>query len=474
MACCNKGPGYATPEDAMKNGPREEILYIPCTMPPDCKSKRSDYLATINVNPESSDFCKVIHRMYLPYVGDELHHTGWNACSSCHGDPSMSRNRLILPGLYSDRVYVVDVGTDKTAPRIHKIVEPDDVHGAGLSAPHTTHCLANGKVMISCIGNENGDQKGGFCILNGETFEVESSWWKDYAPYGYDFWYQPKFNVMISTSFGNMNYIKKGFNPADVQSGQYGNSLYIWDWEKHTLKQEIDLGAEGALPLEIRFLHNPDKPEGFVGSALGSSIYRFFRNDNDSWSAEKVIDVPNKTVDGWALPEMPSLITDIIISLDDRFLYFGNWLHGDLRQYDITDTKNPKLVGQLWIGGSICQGGEVKVTKDSERKDQPEKATIKGKIINGGPQMLQLSLDGKRLYMTTSLLSTWDAQFYPDLVKKGAMLLQVDVNTETGGLSLNQDFLVDFGQEPGGAVLAHEIRYPGGDCTSDIWLSKEK
>ena len=53
------------------------------------------------------------------------------------------------------------------------------------------------------------------------------------------------------------------------------------------------------------------------------------------------------------------------------------------------------------------------------------------------------------------------------------MLLQIDVDTEKGGLTLNDNFLVDFGDEPGGPVLAHEIRYPGGDCTSDIWLSKK-
>lgn len=41
------------------------------------------------------------------------------------------------------------------------------------------------------------------------------------------------------------------------------------------------------------------------------------------------------------------LITDIVISLDDKYLYFSNWLHGDIRQYDISDTKNPKLVGQV-------------------------------------------------------------------------------------------------------------------------------
>ena len=47
------------------------------------------------------------------------------------------------------------------------------------------------------------------------------------------------------------------------------------------------------------------------------------------------------------------LITDILISLDDKYLHFGNWLHGNLRQYDITDTKNPKLVGQ--VGRSLSK-----------------------------------------------------------------------------------------------------------------------
>ena len=58
--------------------------------------------------------------------------------------------------------------------------------------------------------------------------------------------------------------------------------------------------------------------------------------------------------------------------------------------------------------------------------------------------------------------------FSPD--RYGSFLLQIDVDTEKGGLTLNQDFTVDFGKEPEGAALAHEIRYPGGDCTSDIWI----
>lgn len=43
--------------------------------------------------------------------------------------------------------------------------------------------------------------------------------------------------------------------------------------------------------------------------------------------------------------------------------------------------------------------------------------TVRGNPVYGGSQMLQLSLDGKRLYSTTSLYSVWDKQFYPDLVK---------------------------------------------------------
>ncbi len=65
------------------------------------------------------------------------------------------------------------------------------------------------------------------------------------------------------------------------------------------------------------------------------------------WDTKKVIDIPDKKVEGWALPSMPGLITDCLLSLDDRFIFFANWLHGDVRQYDITDRTNPKLVGQV-------------------------------------------------------------------------------------------------------------------------------
>ena len=83
--------------------------------------------------------------------------------------------------------------------------------------------------------------------------------------------------------------------------------------------------------------------------------------------------------------------------------------------------------------------------------------------------MLQLSLDGKRLYVTDSLFSSWDNQFYPTIAKAGSLMLQLDADTEKGGLKLNERFLVDFGKEPEGPARAHEIRFPAGDSTSDVW-----
>ncbi|NXW09005.1 SBP1 oxidase, partial [Fregetta grallaria] len=471
--CGACGPGYATPLDAMKGKycPREEIVYLPCIYR-NTGIEKPDYLATVDVDPKSPRYCQVIHRLPMPNLKDELHHSGWNACSSCFGDATKRRNRLILPSLISSRIYVVDVGTDLRAPRIHKVVEPVELFWKGnVANPHTAHCLGSGDILISCLGDPSGNGKGGFILLDGETFEVKGNWenGEKVPPLGYDFWYQPRHNVLMSTEWGVPKVLADGFNPPDVERGLYGRRINVWDWSTHTYIQAIDLGKD-SIPLEVRFLHNPDAAEGFVGCALSGAVHRFYKTEKGDWAAEKVIEVPSKKVQGWLLPDMPGLITDILISLDDRFLYFSNWLHGDIRQYDISNTRKPKLVGQVFLGGSITKGGPVTVVEDKELQCQPEPFVIKGKRVPGGPQMIQLSLDGKRLYVTSSLYSGWDKQFYPDLVKEGSVMLQIDVDTERGGLKVNKNFLVDFGKEPDGPVLAHEIRYPGGDSTSDIWM----
>jgi len=473
MATCGGcGPGYATPRDAFYSGSREKLVYLPCIIE---DKTRPDYLATVDTDPDSPTYSQVISRLHFPYLGDEIHHTGWNACSSCYDDPTRSRSRLIVPALGSDRIYIVDVKTDPNNPKLDKIIEPWEMHAYGVATPHTTHCLADGDVMISTLSDgprKNG--KGSFVLLDGKTFKPKGTWPRgkeDVADYGYDFWYQPYHNVMISTEWGHPRCFFKGLDMNDVMKGNYGTHLNVYNWTTRKLEQKIDLGEEGLMPLEIRFLHDPKAAVGFVGCALYANMFRIYKTDKGDWAAEKVIDIPNKKVEGWIMPEMPGVMTDILISMDDRFLYFSNWLHGDIRQYDITDTRNPKLTGQVFFGGSIQAGGPVTVVGDKELSVQPQARYARGKRIEGSPQMLQLSLDGKRLYVTTSLFSPWDKQFYPEMVNKGSMMFILDIDTENGGMQMNNDFCVDFGAEPDGPALAHEVRYPGGDCTSDIYVA---
>lgn len=48
-----------------------------------------------------------------------------------------------------------------------------------------------------------------------------------------------------------------------------------------------------------------------------------------------------------AMDELPPLSTDCLISLDDRFLYFSNWLRGDICQYDVTNPDEPRLAAKV-------------------------------------------------------------------------------------------------------------------------------
>lgn len=256
---------------------------------------------------------------------------------------------------------------------------------------------------------------------------------------------------MVSSELAAPRTYAGGFQLEDVAAGLYGQRVTFWGWRERKVTQTFDLGDEGLVPLEVRFLHDPDSTHGYVGAALSSSLWHWHK-PNGRWEVSKVVQMEPLEVEGWPFP-VPPLTVDLLLSLDDRFLYLSNWLHGDVRQYDVTDPASPRLVGRAWLGGVLGRSPEVRGTR-----------------LRGGPQMLQLSLDGKRLYVTNSLLSSWDDQFYPEIGRQGSHMVRLDVDTEVGGLTLAQDFFVDFGAEPGGPARAHEMRYPGGDATSDIWV----
>lgn len=439
---------YASPAEAMRS-PREPLAYVVATYA-GTPIRQPDYLATIDLDPSSKTYSQVIHRLPMPQVGDELHHFGWNACSSCHGQ--RERRYLVIPGLVSSRIHIVDVA-DPRQPKLHKVIEPDEIiRTTKLTAPHTVHCLPDGRIMLSMLGNEKGDGPGGFLLLD-EHFKIAGHWEASAQGmnYNYDFWYQPRKNVMVSSEWAAPNTTRPGFKLEDVQAGKYGHHVHFWDWKERKIAQSLDLGEKGLIPLEVRWHHNPDSSHGFVGAALASTMWHWRQGTDRRWQIAKVIEVESQDVKGWPFP-VPGLITDLVLSLDDRWLYFSNWLHGDVRQYDVRDPAHPKLTGQVWLGGVLGKSQEFRRQK-----------------LNGGPQMLQLSLDGRRLYVTNSLFSSWDDQFYPAIARQGSYLVQLDCDRDRGGMKLNEKLFIDFGKEPQGSVRAHEIRFPGGDCTSDVW-----
>jgi methanethiol oxidase len=432
---------YASPQEAL-HAPPEEFLYLAC-LHEGTGVDRPDFLAVV----DAADG-RIVHETPMPNVGDELHHFGWNRCSSaCHGP---DRSHLIVPGFRSSRIHVLNVADDPRRPVIERVIEREElVAKTGYTRPHTVHCMPGDNIVVSMLGDAEGNGAGGFAVLDAKTFEVKGRW-ENGGPHpglGYDFWYQPRKNVLVSSEFGEPNAYETGFDVEDVTAGRYGQRLHFWNLAERRLEQTLDLGENGLIPLEVRWLHDPDSDEGFVGATLAGKILRFERS-NGGFRAEPVIEVDNVELEGWPLPGgVPGLITDVVVSMDDRFLYLSNWLHGDVRQYDVSDPANPRLTGRLWLGGLLG------------------KPSDSGRDLSGGPQMLQLSLDGRRLYVTNSLYSTWDDQFYPGL---RSWLLRVDCAPE-GGMEIDAGFFVDLHDRPSGPARAHEVRLQGGDCTTEIF-----
>ena len=443
------GPGYASPQEALRQPP-EEVIYVACLYA-GAGIEEPDFIAVVDVNPESETYGEIVHRAPMPNVGDELHHYGWNVCSSaCHSN--LRRDALIVPGFRSSRIHILDA-SDPRRPEVAKVIEPAEVvEKTGYTGPHTVHCMPGDMVTVSMLGDANGDGPGGFAVLDAKDFSVLGRWERDRGPQElmYDFWYQPRAGTLVSSEWAVPNTFRDGFDPADVAAGRYGRRLHFWDLERRANVQTVDLGEEGLIPLEIRWQHDPDSVQGFVGATLSSNIVRFAREDG-AWGAGKVIDVANEELEGWPLEGgVPGLITDLVLSMDDRDLFFSNWLHGDLRHYDVSDPARPELRSQVWLGGLLGRdGGHPKA----------------GRPLTGGPQMLQASLDGERVYVTNSLYSTWDNQFYPGLE---GWLAKLDRRAD-GTYALDPDFFVDFSKLDTGPARPHEIHLPGGDCTTEIF-----
>jgi len=110
---------YPTPAEAMR-APPEKVAYV-AALHVGTGIDKPDFIAVVDFDPRSDDYGRIIHRVELDETGDELHHFGWNACSSMlcpYGDPTVERRYLIVPGLRSSNVYVLDTKPDPRRPRI--------------------------------------------------------------------------------------------------------------------------------------------------------------------------------------------------------------------------------------------------------------------------------------------------------------------------------------------------------------------
>ena len=452
---------YPSPRLAAE-APEEKLAYVALLN----VNGGKDAMGVVDVDPSSREYGRLVGRTEMPEAGDELHHFGWNACSShlCPWAPHahVERRYLIVPGIHSSRIHVLDTKPDPRSPRVVKVIERDElVRKTGYTAPHTVHCGPDG-IYLNALGNAEGEGPGGIFVLDHESFELKGAWEKDRGKQylSYDFGWHLGFDTIVTSEWGTPNMVTEGVNPELLLGGKYGNALHVWDMKSRKLRQTLELGSQYQMTLELRPARDPSRAYGFAGVVLSledlsASVWLWYldgENGDGTWKAKKVIEIPAEPADPEDLPPLlrgfgtvPPLITDINLSLDDRHLFVSCWGTGELLQFDVSDPHEPVKLGSVRIGG---------IVRRDEHPAQP------GKALNGGPQMVEVSRDGRRVYLTNSLYSPWDAQFYPDGI--AGWMAKCELGPD-GRMQLDPEFLVEF--ETG--IRPHQVRLQGGDASSD-------
>jgi selenium-binding protein 1 len=461
MATWRPDPSFYPSPRMAEKAPAESLAYV-AAFDPDRKTP--DAIAVVDVDPKSGSYGKIVNTVSMPNFGDELHHFGWNACSSClcpqAPHPHVERRYLVVPGLRSSRIHILDVKPDPKKPSIVKVIEPEELaEKTGYTRPHTIHCGPGG-IFVAALGNREGKGPGGIFVMDQESFEPLGQWEVDRGSqyFAYDAWWHLGHDTMVTSEWGTPDTFENGLIPEVLLGSKYGRRLHFWDLNKRKHLQEIDLGEEHQLVFELRPAHDPRKAYGFVNCVislkdLSSSIWTWYR-DGDRWAVKKIITIPAEPASADDLPPLlkgfgavPPLVTDIDLSMDDRFLYVSCWGTGDLQQYDVSNPFEPKLTGKVRIGGIVAKGSHPGAKNGS---------------LGGGPQMVEVSRDGRRVYFTNSLYGAIDKQFYHEGFDGWMVKLDADPN---GGIRFDERFFVDW---PKGH-LPHQVRLEGGDCSSDSY-----
>ena len=456
---------YASPSLAGE-APPEQLAYVALLA---TRDGQRDALGVVDTNPASSGFGRLVGQVRLPARRQRAAPLRLERLQLAPLPlrPERARRAPLSRGAGDAQLPRSTSSTPSPIrgdPQLVKVIEGDEVMAkTGYAAPHTVHCGPDG-IYLNALGAPDGDGPGGIFMLDHETFEVKGRWEQDRGPQylAYDFFWHLGQDTMITSEWGTPNMVKDGVNPELLLAGKYGHALHVWDLRRRTHLEELDLGA--AAPDGARAPAGPQPEPGLrlrrrgdlargpleLGVALVPRPER--AKGKGEWQTQKVITIPAEPADAADLPPLlkgfkavPPLVTDINLSLDDRFLYVSCWGTGELRQYDVTDPFNPVLTGSVKLGGIVARSAHPK------RPDQP---------LNGGPQMVEVSRDGRRVYLTNSLYTPWDAQFYPDGVR--GWMAKLDA-APGGGLTADPRFLVEF--EDG--LRPHQVRLEGGDASSD-------
>jgi selenium-binding protein 1 len=364
----------------------------------------SDKLVTVDANPKSPTFGKVIHSLSVGGRG-EAHHMGFTD----------DRKYLWAGRLDDSKIFVFDVGTNPAKPKLVKTIS-DLAKKTGYVGPHTFYAMP-GRMLVQALSNtkDHGgvtglatyNNKGDFVAKHdmptGELGGVKGD------GYGYDIAINPAKNALLTSSFtGWNNYMMDMGKLIQDQEAmkRFGNTMVLWDLK--AMKPQKIFNVPGA-PLEIRWSLNAGDNWAVTASALTSKIWLVKQDGKGEWQAKEVATIGD--------PSKIPLPVDISITADGKGLWVNTFMDGKTRYFDLSNPEAPK---QTY-----------------------EKAT--GSQVN----MISQSWDGKRVYITSSLLANWD--------KKGADDQQFLALYHWDGKDLAEQWRIDFYKEKLGR--AHHMKF---------------
>ena len=392
---------------------QEDFVYV-WTLGTPGVGDEQDKLVTIDVNPESPNYKKVVHSLS---VGgrNEAHHSGLTD----------DRRYLWASGLDTSKIFIFDIHTVPARPKLAKTITDFVATSGGVVGPHTNYALP-GRMMLTGLSN-NRDHGGRTALVEyTNAGEYITTHWMPtddnlqgavkggkYADgYGYDIRALPRRNVMVTSSFtGWNNYMMDlGKLMADAEAmKRFGNTVVVWDL--HTRQPRKVLDVPGA-PLEVRCAWGARHDYCFTMSALTSKLWLIHEDGNGDWQAQAVANIGD--------PAKLPLPVDISIAADDSLLWVDTWNDGMVRLFDISDPFKPKEILSEKIGEQL--------------------------------NMVSQSWDGKRVYFTSSLLANWDKQ-----QASGDGELQFFKAYTWDGSELEHEFTIDFIKEKLGSP--HQMRF---------------